>query len=169
MRASVGALLLLLLLTSQPALAAGGGIEIVPDPLKLLLLMVLFAVVVAPVNRLILRPLLSVLDERAERIEGARARAAGVGKEADRVLEHYETAVGHAREQGEGERRRIVDEARHAETRTLARERGDAEQQLEQARGEIGQALEDARARLRRDAEQLAQQAAERVLGRSLS
>jgi len=167
MRASAGALVLVL--AAQPALAAGGGIEILPDPWKLLALIVLFALVVVPVNRLILQPLLSVLDERAERIEGARARAASVGQEADRVLERYEAAVARAREEGEAERRRIVDEARHAETRTLARERGDAEHQLEQARDEIAKALEDARTHLRTTAEDLARQAAERVLGRRLA
>jgi F0F1-type ATP synthase membrane subunit b/b' len=167
MRASVGAALLVLA-TAQPALAAGGGIEIIPDPLKLVALILLFAAVVAPVNKLILQPMLGVLEERSERIDGTRDRAAAVAREADEVLGAYESGVARAREQAEAERRRIVDEARHAETRTLARERGDAEQQIEKARAEVDQALEQARAGLRSEARDLARQAAERVLGRSL-
>ena len=49
-----------------------------------------------------------------------------------------------------------------------AGERGEAETRIEQARGEVNTALEQARQSLARQAEELARQAAERMLGRSL-
>lgn len=150
------------------ALAAGGGIEIMPSPAKLLPLIGLFALMIIPVNRLLIQPMLKVLDERDERIAGARSRAGEVGKRAEEVLAAYEGNVARARDEAEGERRGQLDQARSAHADRVGRERGDAEQRLEQARGEIRGALEQARGGLQAEAQQLAKQAAEKMLGRSL-
>lgn len=155
-------------LAAQPALAAGGGIEIVPEAGKLVPLIVLFCLMVVPVNRLIIRPLLAVLDEREERIAGARARAAEVGARADEVLSSYEERVAAARAEAETERRATLDEARAAQAERVAGERGEAESHIEQARREVGEALAQARGGLQAQAEELARQAAERMLGRTL-
>ena len=159
---------LALSLAAGPALAAGGGLEIMPTPSKLVPLLVFFLLLIVPVNRLIIQPLLGVLDEREERIAGARARADEIGKRAGEVLSAYETHVAAAREESETERRGTLDEARSAQTARVAEERGDAEARIEKARQEVGVALEQARGQLQAQAAELAQQAAERMLGRSL-
>lgn len=156
------------LLAASPALAAGGGIEIMPSPGRLIPLIVLFLLMVVPVNRLIIQPLLSVIDERESRIAGAQVRASQVGKRADDILQAYETRVAGARESAEDERRGALDEARHRQAQRVAEERGAAETRIEEARREIDGALEQARGELRSQAEGLARQAAERMLGRSL-
>jgi F0F1-type ATP synthase membrane subunit b/b' len=169
MRAVVGAALVLASLAlSAPALASGGGIEIMPEPGQLLPLMVLFVLMIVPVNRLIIRPLLSVLDERVQRIAGARARAGEVGKRAGEVLAACEASVRRARAEAEAERRGTLDQARAAQAARVAKERGEAEQRVERARNEVGAALTQARTRLHSDSQQLARQAAERMLGRNL-
>jgi len=169
MRAAVAtALVLASLLRAAPALAAGGGIEIMPEPGKLIPLVVLFVLMIVPVNRLIIRPLLAVLDEREQRIAGSRARAGELGKRADQVLAGYEASVTRARQEAETERRGTLDQARASQTARVASEREAAERTLERARAEVGAALTQARTRLHADAEQLAQQAAERLLGRRL-
>jgi F-type H+-transporting ATPase subunit b len=169
MRATAAtALVLASLLLSVPARAAGGGIEIMPDPGKLLPLVALFVLMIVPVNRLIIRPLLAVLDEREQRIAGSRARASEIAKRADQVLAGYEGSVARAREEAEVERRGTLDQARAAQTARVSREREEAERTLERARAEVGAALAQARTRLHADAQQLAEQAAERLLGRSL-
>jgi F-type H+-transporting ATPase subunit b len=166
--AAATALVLASLLRSAPAHAAGGGIEIMPEPGKLLPLIVLFVLMIVPVNRLIIRPLLAVLDERDQQIAGSRARAGEIAKRADQVLAGYEASVARAREEAEVERRGTLDQARASQATRVAREREEAERTLERARAEVGAALAQARTRLHADARQLAQQAAERLLGRSL-
>ena len=157
------------LLTAGSAFAAGGGIEIMPTPAKLIPLIALFALMIVPVNRLIIQPMLKVLDERDERIAGARARAGEIGKRADEVLRAYQASVGGAREEAESERRARLDQARGVQAERIGRERGEAEQRLAEARREVNEALEQARTGLRSQAEDLARQATERMLGRSLS
>ena len=82
-----------------PAFAAGGGIEIMPTPAKLLPLILLFVLMIVPVNRLIIQPMLSVLDERDARIAGARQRAAELEKRA--ILEALRHTDGDKRKAAE--------------------------------------------------------------------
>ncbi len=157
------------LLAPATAQAAGGGLEIIPNPATMIPLIVLFALMIVPVNRLLIQPMLRVLEERDERIAGARAKAGDVGKRADEVLASYEERVAAARDAAETERRSKLDEAKGAQADRVGQERATAEGRLEQARGEVQSALEQARGSLRAQAEQLARDAAEKMLGRSLS
>lgn len=158
-----------LLLAARPAFASGGGIEIVPDPFHLGMLVLAFALLIIPVDRLLLKPLLRVLDERDQRIAGSRERAQKIEAEADETLGRYRDSIREARESANAERRHLTDEGRAREQETTGAARGEAEQEVMRARGEIETALGEARANLRSAAEQLARDAAERVLGRSLS
>lgn len=166
---SVPAVAVLLALLAAPAQAAGGSLEIFPDPLLLGVLIVLFVVLIPPVNALLIRPMLGVLDERRERVEGARARAEEIGKQAERVLDRYQAAVVAARDEAEVGRRHSVDEARDELVKVTTEARATAEQETSRARAGVGEALDEARAELRRQAEELAREAASQVLGRPLS
>lgn len=156
------------LLTALPAHAAEGGLEIFPD-WRVGILIAFFVLLILPVNALLFRPLLRVLDERHARIEGARERATSLARRADEVLAQYESAVSEARESAEQDRRGRLDEARRDQTRATAAARAEAERELARARSEVEAALAQARDQLRREAEPLARAAAAQVLGRSLS
>lgn len=166
---SSAGILLAGLLAPGVARAAGGGIEVVPDPFWLAVLVVLFALLIWPVNRLIFQPLFHVLDERSSRIDGARARAAETESEAESVLARYEAEVARVREEAGGERRSALEGARSEEQQLARQARGEAEAQLDRARQEIAAAFEDARRGLRPGAEDLAREAAQRILGRELA
>jgi len=168
MHRSAGVLLLALLVPGRAA-AAEGGIQLIPDPWVTLVLIAGFALLVVPMDRVLFRPLFRILDERAERIEGARARAGELESEADALLERYEGEVARTREEAARERRERADRAREEELEAAGEARREAEARLEQARREVGEALEKARRDLRRESEALARLAAERVLGRALS
>lgn len=157
-----------MLLAPAAALAAGDGLVLVPDPPLLLALIALFVVLVLPVNQLVFKPLLRVLDEREARIAGTRARAEALEREADAVLARYESSVREVRAEAEQSRRGTLEEARSDAFGTTGAARGEAEAEIERARGEIAQALDGARATLRTQAEELARQAASTVLGRAL-
>jgi F-type H+-transporting ATPase subunit b len=157
-------------LASAPAAASeGGGLEIFPQLEPLLALIALFTLLIWPANRLLWRPLLRVLDERRERIAGARARAEKIAAEAQDVLASYQTAVERGRRAADAERARQVHEARNEHGRVTAAARGVAEEEVTAARVEVAAALERARSELRATAEDLGREAASRVLGRALA
>jgi len=157
------------LLLAAPAHASGGELVLIPELPMIGTLVVLFALLIFPVNALLFKPVFRVMDERAEKIGGARRRAERLEREAETILSNYEGAVREAREQAEVGRRSLLDAARSEHASLTRAARTEAERELEHAREELGRSLSDARATLRAGAEELAPLVAERVLGRSLS
>ncbi len=156
-----------ILFVAAPALAAG-DLVLIPEVPLLVSLIVLFLILVVPVNKLLLQPLLKVLDEREERIDGTRNKADSLEREASEILQRYESEVRAVREDSEQKRRGVLDEARGQSSETTGAARSAAEQQIEAARNEVNAALEQARTGLQSQAQDLAQQAASQVLGRAL-
>ena len=155
-------------LLPDAARAAAGELVLIPNPPMLGALIILFLLLIAPTNRLILKPLLRVLDERESRTQGTRARAARMEEEAREVLERCERELARTREESERVRRAALERVRGEAQELTQAARGSAEQTLERARRELGGALEDARSSLRTQSQELAREAAARVLGRSL-
>jgi F-type H+-transporting ATPase subunit b len=156
------------MLWAVPAGAAAESLEIFPDE-RIFYLIVLFVLLVFPVNKLLFHPLFRVLDERDARIEGARKRADQVGAEADATLDRYRSAVRSAREEAESGRKQVLEEARREQAQLTGSVRSEAEEEINRAREQVAGALEDARSQLRDQARELAREAATRVLGRSLT
>lgn len=161
--------LLLIALAAPRASASEGGLVLVPDPPTLGLLVALFALLVPLVNRLLLTPVLRALEARAERTEGARRRAARLEEQVREIVARFEGSLHDVRQTAEGSRREILDAARRDATARLGEARSQAESELGRVRHEVGSALGDARQGLRAQAEELAREAAARVLGRSLA
>jgi F-type H+-transporting ATPase subunit b len=156
-------------LAAGPARAAEGGLQLVPEPERLIFLLVLFLVLVPLLNGLLFKPLLGVLEERGRRIEGARARASELSARAATLVAQHDQAVQSVRQAAHQERASFVDEARRAHQAAIGQARQEAERQLVATRGEIAHALDGARSELRAAAAPLAREAAEKLLGRSLS
>lgn len=161
--------LVLAVTVAAPVQAASGGLEIFPDPTRLLILVVLFTLLVWPANVLLWRPVLRALDERSDQIQGSRDRADKVAAEADTILARYQEAVTRARTEAQVEHRGLLDQARSEQSGITAEARGAAEAEVSGARREIASALDDARGQLRGQVEELARTAAAQVLGRELS
>lgn len=172
---------LFLLLPPLVASASEGGLQILPElPAPLanaidgpvgwgtIALIFLFAALVVPVNQLVFKPIFRVLDEREERIDGTRARAAQLERETDDVLTRYESQVAGVRAEAEQERRSLLESARGDAVGTTGSARAEAEGEIDRARREVAAALESARGSLRGQAQELARQAAASVLGRPL-
>ena len=66
----------------------------------LVVMIVLFALLLVPVNTLLFRPLLRALDLRVERTLGTRERAEKLAASADEILARYEQAVSDVRDRG---------------------------------------------------------------------
>jgi F-type H+-transporting ATPase subunit b len=157
------------LLTAGSAGASEGELVLLPDWTgKLPLLMLLFAALMFPANALLFKPIFRVLDEREQRIGGTRQRAERIRAEAEETLANYEHAVRDVREEAERDRKQRASEAREQNIAVTSQARSEAEAQLERARGELAASLDASRRALRSQAEELAHDAASRILGRSL-
>jgi len=158
-----------MLFVARGAAAAGDNIVLVPQLLdRMLPLVALFCLLVIPVNQLVFKPLFRVLDERAERIDGARQRAARLEREADEVLARYERSVQEVREEAEVERRAHLDRARAESQDDTGSVRSEADQEIARARRALSESLETTRETLRAQARELAGEGAALVLGRAV-
>jgi F-type H+-transporting ATPase subunit b len=157
------------LLAAVSARAADGGLVLVPDPVMLPLLVVIFGALVYPVNQLILKPIFRVLDEREQKIAGTRRRAEKLAADAEEVLQRYQQAIDEARQEAERARKQALEEARNVGGAATSAARGEAEGQVGHARAEVAAALGDARSALRSQSQELAREIASRALGRTLS
>jgi F0F1-type ATP synthase membrane subunit b/b' len=128
-----------------------------------------FTLLVIPLNALLFQPVFRALDARAERIQGARTRSEHLQREADSILDRYESAVRETRAEAEAARQVEIARAREEQVALTSQARQEAERQLEQARAELVRSLDAARGSLRAGADDLARAAAEQVLGRALS
>lgn len=160
--------LLSLVLLAAPAHAAG-DLVLFPDPFWLVVMLIAFTLLIAPMNALVFKPIFRVLDERKKRIDGARGRAAQLQSEADEVLQRYRSLIQEVREETDLDRRRRLEGARSESASAAADARSEAEAVIARGRSELDGWLTSARADLRSSVEPLAQVAAERVLGRTLN
>ena len=149
--------------------AASGTIQLVPVLEQLLVLLVGFSLLIPVVNRLIVRPVYGVFDERADRIAGARERAAALEASANEVITRYEAGLRAVREENDRTRSEHVNAARADQEEITAQARGEADAEVEQSLAELSASLESAREGLRATAEGLARDAAAQILGRPLS
>ncbi|HVP28961.1 MAG TPA: ATP synthase F0 subunit B [Myxococcota bacterium] len=155
------------MLAAAPA-SASEGLNLAPTPNVFLTLIVLFAILVPVLNVLLFKPVLRVLDEREQRIDGARRRAEEMTRKAEATLLKYEGAIQDARAAAEAERKQTLERAQREHAGAVAEERTQAEQTLERARREVMGALAGARGQLQAQSRELARDVASRVLGRAL-
>jgi F0F1-type ATP synthase membrane subunit b/b' len=151
------------------AVASDATLELVPDFTgRLPILLALFALLLIPVNALLLKPIFRALAAREEQTAGTRGRAEKTMRNADETLAEYERAVREVREEAERDRKQRAASAREENASVTAAARAEAEAELKRATGELAAVLEQARQGLRAEAESLAGEAAARVLGRTL-
>ena len=160
---------IVVLLAASIAGASEGELVLLPDWTgKLPLLILLFAALMFPANALLFKPIFRVLDEREEQIGGTRRRAERIRGEAEETLANYEQAVREVREEAERDRKQRAAEAREQNAAVTTEARAEAEREIERARAELAVTLDATRQGLRAQVEELAQDAASRILGRSL-
>ena len=158
---------LMILLVSTPAHAAA-DLVLIPSLPVLVSLLVLFVILIVPLNVLIFKPILDVLEERERRTSGARERSDEIAREADEVLARYRSELAAARSEAEKTRREAVDRAREEQQRQTAAARAEAEQKVEHGQRDLADSLEGARTELNSHVRDLASSAAQQILGRTL-
>jgi F-type H+-transporting ATPase subunit b len=151
------------------AVASEGGLVLLPDWTgKLPILIVLFALLMVPVNAILFKPIFQVLDAREEKTSGRRERAGKIREDAEETLAKYESAVREVRAEAEQARKSEAAAAREENATLVGAARAEAERQLERATTELEEELAQSRQTLRAGTQSLADEAASRVLGRAL-
>lgn len=120
-------------------------------------------------NGLILKPVLRVMQAREEAVKSARRLAESAATQAQAATAEFDSRTQAAR----GEIYREMDETRRRaldrRSELLAQTRAEADASIQQARERVKQQAAEARAQIDRDANTLAGDIVERVLGRKAS
>ncbi len=119
-------------------------------------------------TRLLFRPFIGLLEERERRTEGVKAETALLLEEGERLRVEYENEIARARGEGNAAKEAILQEARQARERLLAQAREEATRRLEVVRGEVQREMQRGHELATREAEVIAQQMAEKILGRKV-
>lgn len=118
--------------------------------------------------RLLFRPFLGLLEERERRTEGVKAETESLMGEGERLRAEYENGIARVRDEGNAAKEVIVREARQARERLLAQAKEEATRLIETAREEIQREMRKGRELAAREAEVIARQMAEKILGRQI-
>lgn len=149
-----------------PALAS--DLNLYPDVTTVATNIALFLLLIYPVNRLLVQPLLQVLDEREARTSGALTQASRLGEEARAARIAIEARLVEARAAAQLRRNAILADGEPRERAVLEAARADANGIVESVRTSVQAELAEARGALPADARALAREAAARILGRAL-
>lgn len=139
-----------------------------PD-LSVFAVIILVIVLTVIVDRLLLRPLTKVTEERERAIRSARELAEEAAERASAATREFEERTAAARAdvyKQMDDMRRVALERRQE---LLSGTRAEVDQTVAEASARVKAEAEAARQMLRQDAESLGQAAAERILGRKVS
>ena len=130
---------------------------------------ILFLILWSILRRVLFGPVGRLMAERDRRTEGAQAEARSMLEEGKELQERYDAAIAKARAEGEAIKAEIRDEAVKARNVILSQGRDAATEKIQEIREEVRKELEEARGVASANADALAQQMAEKVLGRTLN
>ena len=153
---------------ASPVGAQAAELNLIPDAAVVATNVALFLLLIYPVNRLLVQPLLRVLDERAARTSGALAQSQQLADDARAARVDLEARQKEARARAQARRSEILGEGEIQERGVLDAARDEATQSIESVRRSIEGELVEARRALQADARALAREAATRILGRAL-
>ena len=128
---------------------------------------VVFAALIYPTHRLVLQPLLRVLQERGSATLGTIERAVELSGDSGRLQEALEERLSEARGAAQARRSEVMAESDAEEQRIVAAAREAAATSVAEVRDSITAELEAARDALESDVRGLAQEAAAKILGRA--
>jgi F-type H+-transporting ATPase subunit b len=129
---------------------------------------VFFLVLWFLLNRLVFTPFGRLLGQREQRTEGVRAETESLIQEGERLRTEYEDKIARATEEGNALKEAILKEALLTRERSVTRAHEDAARRLQTAREEIQREVQKGRELAAREAAVIAEQMAEKILGRKI-
>lgn len=162
-----------LALAATTALAGAEAAEEKAPPIididgTVLIQFALFVAMFLVLRAFLFKPYLKMRAERAEKIEGAEAKAVTLGKRADELEAQYKAKVARARASADEERARLQSEGRVRETELLGQARTRAQGRIQATRQQIAEQVQTARGELEQRASTLGHALATKLLGREV-
>lgn len=134
----------------------------------LLVQLVNFLLLMYLLNRILFRPMLRVLEERRERTEGRRKKAAQLDSESQAIWDDYQKRIQAAKADADRTRTQLIRQGEAERERLLAAATAQSDKAVAQVRARLRGEAEEARRSLRAQAAQLAESVAQRILGRTV-
>ena len=136
---------------------------------SLIIQIVTFVIFLWIVNYLVFKPIVSVLDERRQRIEGTVEKAQLMEAEIQKKLEEYEQRIEAAKVQAAHEKERIRRQGERVAKEIVEKARTELARDIPIIRRQIANETDRTRRDLERLAQEMARDIACRVLGREIS
>lgn len=129
----------------------------------------LFLVLWLIVSKVLFRPYMALLEEREQKTTGADDNSFSLEHEAERLRAQYEQGIADAAAAGQVSKEAIVQEGRHQKEALLSDAREEAARILERVRLEIQSQLTRERELALREADAVAHDMVEKILGRRVA
>lgn len=146
-------------------LAFAESIQLVPDGTIVLHIAIIITMVFV-LNRILFKPVNSVLEERESRTRGRSGEARETIKRVEESLTNYENSLRKARAEGYRLLEQQQAEAFGERQQKIGLVRKEVEQQIEEQKGVIRMQADEARAMLGSEAERIASGISAQILGR---
>jgi F-type H+-transporting ATPase subunit b len=140
----------------------------IQNAIQVLIQIVVLLLLWAILNKILFKPFLRLVEEREKRTEGLKAAATALTAEAERLRADYESAIRQANDEGAAAKEALLEEARRTREQLLTESRAQSAERLAAVRDEIKKEMEQGRAQALQEAETIARQMAEKVLGRKV-
>ncbi len=119
-------------------------------------------------NRLVFTPFRRVIEEREQRTDGVKTETESLIEERRRLQEEVESQIAQARAEGKNIKEAILQEALRTRETLLSQAQGNAAKVLQTARKDIQQEVQRVQGLIAKEAEAIAQQMTEKILGRKI-
>jgi F-type H+-transporting ATPase subunit b len=143
--------------------------DLVPQPVFIVLQMAPFLLLIFALKGLVFDPLLDYLEERHRRITGFSSQAKSMEAEAEQQAREIEAQLAAARTSIPEMRTSMLNNASAQESQIVGQARARAEEQAARFREELAVSQREASNALRAEVETLSQDIASRVLGRPVA
>ena len=130
--------------------------------------LLLFLIVLFSLNSLLFKPVLALLDKRKIATVGTQDEVGHLKEKAEQKLKEYEAKMAQARVAGGQLKDKIKKEGEALAAEKIGQSRKSADEHINQMQSQITQQSLEARLSLGKEAENLAKQFAEELLGRTI-
>ncbi len=128
-----------------------------------------FVILLFILNQLLYKPLLKVINERRQTIEGSQTKAKELEADIEAKMQRYQQQLDDAKALAAAERNKLKQAAAKEESAILSAAQAKAATELQNIKGQIAAEAEKAGATLKAEADVLAGRIATKVLGRELA
>ncbi len=152
----------ILFLTAVNTFAAGDNLLSVDKTILFQFIIVILGLFI--INKLILQPMLSLLDRREKLTKGTADEARELTEKAENLINDYKLKIDEARAEANEKRAEIRREAQLISEKMISEARDESHSSLEKYKGELDVQVNDIKTKIKPEIENLAKEISDKVL-----